>query len=426
MRRLGLLGTALLLAACGGGTAATATTTTTTGATSTTAASTTTTVAAPSSTLADTTTTSVPEATLAIAGEPEVVFDWSADRCATTDIPDLPARAFRDDSGQVQLISTHIENRRFVGPSLDDLEHPCGLIFEGAGHADPARFTDAEWIASVYTEDGRTVYGLVHNEYHGWEHGACDGVDIFQCWYNSITLVVSTDAGASYHRVPDPPGHVVATLPYPYAQATGAQGLFSPSNIVKDADGLYYALAKVGAHETGAQTVCLMRTDELADPDAWRFWNGSAFEGRFVDPYADEFGNARAYECPALDIDDIGAQMIESLTWNTYLKRWVLVGISADHIGGREVWGFYYSFSDDLIDWSRRKLLVEIDLPWTVGSPGSDVSYLYPSLLDPDSESRNFETTDDTAYLYYTRNNAGHGSLDRDLIRVPVVFTLDG
>ena len=48
--------------------------------------------------------------------------------------------------------------------------------------------------------------------------------------------------------------------------------------------------------------------------------------------------------------------------------------------------------------------------------------YLYPSLLDPQSDSRNFETTGKTAYLYYTRHNFGQGSPDRDLIRVAVEF----
>ncbi|NIP53479.1 MAG: hypothetical protein GWN00_05405 [Aliifodinibius sp.] len=114
--------------------------------------------------------------------------------------------------------------------------------------------------------------------------------------------------------------------------------------------------------------------------------------------------------------------MNESITFNTYLNRYVLVGISADWLDNREVWGFYYSFSDDLIHWTHRKLLVEIELPWTVEFPGSDTSYLYPTLLDPESPSMNFETTDNTAYLYYTRNNFGHGSLDRDLIRVLVEF----
>ena len=118
--------------------------------------------------------------------------------------------------------------------------------------------------------------------------------------------------------------------------------------------------------------------------------------------------------------------MIESLSWNTTLERWVLVGISADQIDGRETWGFYYSFSADLVDWSPRRLLMEVPLPWTVEDSGSDVSYLYPSLLDPDSESRNFETTDRTAYLYYTRHNEGQGSLDRDLVRIPVEFSIDG
>lgn len=110
-----------------------------------------------------------------------------------------------------------------------------------------------------------------------------------------------------------------------------------------------------------------------------------------------------------------------SITFNTALDRYVLVGISADSLDGREVWGFYYSFSSDLIHWTHRKLLVEVPLPWTV-EDNQDVSYLYPALLDPDSPARNFETTDETAFLYFTRHNFGQGSPDRDLIRVPVEF----
>jgi hypothetical protein len=64
-------------------------------------------------------------------------------------------------------------------------------------------------------------------------------------------------------------------------------------------------------------------------------------------------------------------------------------------------------------------------LPWTVADAGNDLSYLYPSLLDPNSASLTFSTTGKTAYLYYTRNNHGHGSLDRDLVRVPVEFFPD-
>ncbi len=64
-------------------------------------------------------------------------------------------------------------------------------------------------------------------------------------------------------------------------------------------------------------------------------------------------------------------------------------------------------------------MIVELPLA-TVAGPV--LSYGYGTLLDPDSESRNFETIGKTAYLYYTRFNQGHSTLDRDLIRVPIEF----
>ncbi len=212
----------------------------------------------------------------------------------------------------------------------------------------------------------------------------------------------------------------MASLPYPYTPDTAAVGLFSPSNIVRGPEDYFYALAKVGANLTGRQTVCLMRTDNLDDPSSWRFWDGKEFDGVFVNPYETVPENPAANECPALAYEDIGAQMIESLTWNTSLEQWLLVGISADTIDGREIWGFYYSWSNNLIDWTKRKLLIEIALPWTVENNAFDEYALYPSLLDPNSESMSFETTGRTAYLYFTRTNEGFERLDRDLVRVPI------
>lgn len=436
--RICVVAMTLVLSACGGsGEEPTASTTpTTTSAPTPEEANSTTTIADASTTTttapAATTTSTAPTgasassgAALTVVGTEEVVYDWSADRCDDSDIPDLPARAFRDTSGQVNLISSHTVTRKSTGPSLDALVRQCDPIFESTRDPDPALWTDSEWIASTWTPDGEVVYGLVHNEYHGWERGDCSGGNHFECWYNAVTAVVSTDGGNSFHYLATPPQHLVASIPHRYAPETAAVGVFSPSNIVSGPGGNWYALAKIGAHRTGRQTVCLMRTPDLADPGAWRFWDRSSFEGQFIDPYVEETANPGSATCPALDSDDIGAQMIESLTWNTFLDRWVLVGISADTIEGREVWGFYYSFSDDLIDWTRRQLLLELPLPWTVESSGNDLSYLYPSLIDPASDSLNFETTGEAAYLYYTRNNAGQASLDRDLVRVPVEFSLE-
>jgi len=96
-----------------------------------------------------------------------VVFDWTTDRCAMTDIPDLPARAFRDTDGQVQLIASHYVNRRMVGDTLGTLEHQCPVIMGSDRDPDPSAFNFKEWIGAPYTTDGETVHALVHMEYEG-------------------------------------------------------------------------------------------------------------------------------------------------------------------------------------------------------------------------------------------------------------------
>lgn len=329
---------AVVIAACGGSPSADEVTTTTAPTTTTVEATTTmhTTTAATTTTPTTTTTTTVPKVFVStVTGPEEVVFDWSSDRCTGDDLPDLPARAFRDADGMVHLISTHYTAYASIGPDLDTVERECTPIFTSAFDNDPARFADYEWLAATWTDDGTTVHARVHDEYHGWERGDCPPGENFDCWYNVITQVVSTDGGRTFTHAAAPPEHLVAALPHPYAPNTAAVGLFSPSNIVRGPDGAWYALAKVGAHLTGAQTVCLMRTTDIADPGAWRFWDRTAFAGVFADPYRDPITRPADHSCPALALSEIGAQMVESLTWNTALERWVLIGLSADTIDGR-------------------------------------------------------------------------------------------
>jgi hypothetical protein len=141
--------------------------------------------------------TPIPEMRLVTTGEMELVFDWSKDRCDDYDIPDLPARAFRDADGNVQVLSTHLDNRRFIGPNLNEIARDCQVVMQSAHNGDVSKYDDNTWLASPYTEDGQTIYAVVHQEYHGWEHGEnCPG-DNFSCWYNSLTMAISTDAGLS-------------------------------------------------------------------------------------------------------------------------------------------------------------------------------------------------------------------------------------
>ena len=344
-----------------------------------------------------------PNPVLKITGEEEVVYDWTSDRCENMNFADLPVRAFRNAEGLVQAILSSDTSYRMIGPELNNLRMDCEPVMRSDYMADPSLFNDNEWVASPYTEDGRTVYALVHNEYWGQTHPEyCPQRQYFPCWDNSITLAISTDGGKSYQQAATEPGHLVARLPYPFEAGAGPEGTRNPSNIIKGPDAYYYSFFNVSEFHTQDQKVCLMRTKALGDPGSWRFWNGKGFEGQFVNPYTDPPATPGDHVCAPLDWDNIGASLNDSISFNTYLNRYVLVGISADTIGGREIWGFFYSFSDDLIQWTRRKLLTEMVLPWTAAH-NDDVMYLYPSLLDPESDSRNFETSGKTAYLYYTR-----------------------
>ena len=183
---------------------------------------------------------------LEISGPEEVVFDWSTARCEDLDIPDLPARAFRDSSGQVQVISTHMTARRFLGPDLNNLTRNCAVVMTSDFDPDPAMFNDVEWIGATYTEDGETIYAIIHNEYEGWTHpGQCNTSSWNpSCWYNGLTLAVSGDAGSSYQHPVAAPLHHIAGAPWTYDPTHGPRGIFHPSSILKRADGYFYAMVQ--------------------------------------------------------------------------------------------------------------------------------------------------------------------------------------
>jgi hypothetical protein len=360
-----------------------------------------------------------------IAGLEETVFDWSRSACEPADIPDIPARAFRDSQGRVQLIASHYVNRRMVGPDLNHLTHDCAVIMPSHYEPNPAMFNDREWIHSTYTPDGTRIFALVHNEYQGHTHpGQCPSGEYTGCWYNAVTLAVSTDGGASYDHVP-PPAHLVASIPYPYEPDSGPAGIFQPSNIVRnDTDGYYYALLRVQRYGAQPQGTCVMRTTDLADPKSWRAWDGSAFNVRFIDPYLGPDVSPGGHVCQPVSYGEIQL-MVESLTFNTYLNKYFLVGTTEGwgRVGER-VSGIYYATSEDLIHWTPRKLIMEVESRQTYRC-GDPNPVAYPSILDPDSTSRNFETAGKEAYLYFTRSNyqSCQQTFDRDLVRIPIEFS---
>jgi hypothetical protein len=359
-------------------------------------------------------------------GPEETVFDWTTQRCEGLNIPDFPVRAYRDAADRVHLTIPHTVNHQLVGPTLGSVNLNCGVTLPSHKNADPAAYDDAEWVASPYTLDGNTVYALVHEEFQGRQHAGQCSTSFPTCFLHSITFAKSTDGGATYTHA-SPPDHLVAAPPDQYVPDVPSYG-YSPSNIVRAKDNYFYAMLQ--AEPYGAQQVgeCVMRTRRLSDPTSWRAWDGSGYTISFIDPYLSA-EPAEQHVCTPVAYDEI-EKMNSSLSYSTFFGEYLLVGATGhfDPNLGQDVYGFYYSTSPDLIHWSPRELLMEAELPWTYQC-GDEHPLLYPSVIDPNSQTRNFETTGRSMYLYFTRMNYNEyctQTLDRDLVRIPFEFPIEG
>ena len=361
---------------------------------------------------------------------PETVpFDWSAQKCTNDDIPDQPARAFREANGTINFVDTHHTMWRSTTTNLTTLSHRCSpVMMSSHNNTDPAMYDDKEWIGAPWTSDGTTVYALTHSEYQGYRHapgGYCirsgePFSDKAKCWQNALTLVTSTNGGSTFSHT-TPPSHLVAGSPIRWERGNGPIGFFQPSHIVKGQDGWHYVMARVmgGVQPLGS---CVLRSRNVADPTSWRGWSGTGFTVTFPSPYLNTLDPAQ-HICEPATPQYIGT-LSESLGWSTYFKQWVLVG-SSDNADGVSGPGFYFYTSDDLINWSQATLLMQAELPWTYQCADGNAFYRDPSLLDPQSKTRNFDTMGQRPYLFFTRFNLSScsSSLDRDLIRIPIEFS---
>ncbi len=326
-------------------------------------------------------TAAVPAVSGALVGPPQTVFD-TKQSCEQIDIPDAFPRAFRDDHGTVHLIASHYVARAMLGPTLDEVKRDCRVIYRSLHDPDPAHFLDANWVSSVYTDDGHRVAALMHSEYHGDEHpGMCGDLlnprHAEDCAWTAITFAESRDGGYTFTQ-PHPPGNLAASLPYPYDKYNkgGAQGYNSPTNILK-VGAFYYAFINVW-REYKAQRYgpCLIRTPNVFDPASWRAWDGKEFTIRFVDPYIEPHGDAAGHVCPPVVMGTIDSLAVDQRTG-------VFVGdvyVEDDRYGHGP--GLYLMASRDLIHWSNAQLIAGT-ASLLSSEPAGNWSYLYFALLDP-------------------------------------------
>ncbi|MFC1679757.1 Ig-like domain-containing protein [Elusimicrobiota bacterium] len=333
---------------------------------------------------------------LEVVGETETVFDWSEDACETGHMPDSPARAFRDADGKVSLFSASWVNYRMVGDSLDTVKPVCSSMMQST--RDPVFEHSAynEWLVSPYTPDGQSVYSLVHNEWYAYlVDEKCDPKYPPGGWVNSVTLAVSRDGGRSFSH---PDDYIILQPSTPWDKSYPCvkenwtlYGAMNSSNII-EREGYYYAFSLSWSDpekvlDTGP---CLMRTQDLGSASAWEVWT----------PYG--WDSSRHAACAPIQRAKM-RHMTHSLTYSTYLEAYVFMNKHKD--------GVYFSLSRDLFHWTEPVRFLPLE-----------EENEYYSLLDPESPSRNFETTGREAYLYASRREENRF----DLIRRKVRFTLPG
>ena len=67
-----------------------------------------------------------------------------------------------------------------------------------------------------------------------------------------------------------------------------------------------------------------MRTNNLADPRAWRAWDGQGFNIQFIDPYTDPYADPAAHVCEPVSPSQLGVTA-QGLVWSAaFTSRWAL------------------------------------------------------------------------------------------------------
>lgn len=357
------------------------------------------------------------KATGELMGDPEIVFNWSKDRCDNYDIPDESLQAVHLADGSVLAFDTHFDARRFIGRDLNSIKRDCTVVYRSERNDDPSEFADRTWIGGLWSPDGKVIYALTHNEYQGNEHpGHCQFSSYYECWYNTIGLLRSDDAGQSFERVSKKP---VAAPDFKQSVYQGKpRGFFGPSNIVRK-NGYYYSMIRTTGSPGQPLGTCLFRAANPGEISSWSYFDGASFVPSARNPYEE---STRGRPCSPLD------NLLGNVT--TVVRHGptgLYMGVTEHRMAAGDQAGVYLlSTSSDLISWSEPRVLGRFPISY---AKSCNDPYIFPygTLIDPKSPSINFETVSDEPFFYLTRihmQNCGT-TLNRDLIRFKVKLVVE-
>lgn len=383
-------------------------------------------------------------------GKPKTLFNWDTDHCVTFDLPDAMAQAIRNYKGEIVLQASNPSPQLyfFFGNNFKSLKKDCNPVMTaGDNHQDPSAFKPSQWIGPMYTEDGKTIHALVHNEFNGTPETApsyCFQNGVW-CYYDSLTYAVSNDGGHTFTQ-PTSPNHLIASFPkkqdftkYYNVTAPGVfphVGYHVPMGIVKGKDGYYYAMVmSTQSYDSSAAAYdldsghCLMRTQDLSDPKSWRFWRNGKFKFKAPNPYVE--GESGKF-CDFVDPESLRGAT-GRLVYSAYFEKYMLVGLDLrNDANGNLDCGVFYWLSDDLLEWSEPQKIMNTRFGFNDCGYGPEVPIVaYVSIIDHKDKSLSFENVGKKAYLYYSTFGAEGGwvfdpvlgaYLDQDLVRRRIKF----
>jgi hypothetical protein len=353
------------------------------------------------------------EPSVTVTSSPRTLYKAIAAGCGPNFIPDSPARAFRRADGNVELIAAHFEDWMMIGRNFESLKPSCKSImdFDDYHRKVPGQL----WIQATYTLDGRHIEGLISQDLSRTKMAeGCQNRNIpGRCWVNQIIAVNSGDMGNHFN-----PGRVVASFGDNFPPQEKWQfGFFTATNIVHQGNLFYVVLfftppsipgSSGGMTQSGN---CLFRTNNILDPGSWRGWTGTGFT---YDP------NRGKGQCATISPADSGPY--RSIEYAPKDHQWIVMTAGRHQLPGdpRPIPGFYSMTSPDLIHWSSYARVMGVP---TSAADSIDNIYSYPSLIDPESSSNNFDTLDhDTAILVFSVHHLKHGvgTMNRDLEFTPI------
>ncbi len=358
---------------------------------------------------------------IAVDGPEQIVLSADDQHCLDLDamgrrmdVPDAPLRAIRT-THELLAVAAHYNNLAYTGKSLAALaRRDCNSLMASRLDGDPSHFSDHEWLVSMYVRNDR-IFGLVHDEYWGGLYSpSCrerlgrrdPWADV--CLYGNLTGAVSIDGGRTFERADD-----VAAYPFAFSEDMKRNGIRDPSNLFFNPnDGFVYFMSWVDPKENQTGGECLFRSrDPFLEP--WLAWNGHYFGAKLGSPYKNQ----------ATTCEPVSGLWITTVVYSEAARAFVALAYDERIKPG----GVFYRTSTDLVHWSKAELIMEAHNQKYWKKNNTQGPIVYPSLIDPESMSPNFDTISSRPYLYFIRWRVRNGQpqgRERDIVRVPLKLSV--